>query len=269
MINIISSQLYKILKSKMLYILIAIGCALPLLELAMLGSLTDLTVNGQTIELGYDAVAMLRNMSIVGSDTNILVIVAIAIIFAKEYSEGTIRNTIMAGNNRATIFGASAISATALMLLIAMPAFVVACLGYGWTFGFGSSGMVTADIVANIFASLLVYLLANMICVAITLLFVHLTQKVSGSIVYPLLIVLLLTGIGTTVLTVLVMLGEMTLDAMGWIPLAQFMVYAGTFNYGTYVLDWTIVAQIGIVSLPLIALLLGATYMRLRSSNIK
>lgn len=269
MINIISSQLYKIFRSKMLYILIAISCALPLTGVIIMGSLTELTLNGVAMDIGYDAVSMLRNISIVGSDTNILVIIAIAIIFAKEYSEGTIRNTTMAGNNRASIFGATAISATILMLTIAIPAFLVTCFGYGWTFGFASSSMVTADIVANIFASLIVYLLANMLCVAITLLFVHVTQKVSGSIVFPLLIVLLITGIGSTALSVLVMLGEITLDSMSWIPIAQFMVYAGTFNYGTCVLDWTIVAQIGIISLPLTALLLGGTYLRLRTSNIK
>lgn len=269
MINIINSQLYKIFKSKMLYVLIALSCALPLTGVLFMGSLTELTFNGVAIDVGYDALSMLRNISIVGSDTNMLVIIAIAIMFAKEYSEGTIRNTIMAGNNRANIFGASAISATIMMLIIAIPAFLVTCFGYGIVFGFASSSMATADIVANIFASLIVFLIANMLCVAITLLFVHVTQKVSGSIVFPLLLVILITGIGTTALSVLVMLGELTLDSMSWIPLAQFMVYAGTFNYGTYVLDWTIVAQIGIVSLPLTALLLGGTYLRLRTSNIK
>ncbi len=268
MTNIISSQLYKIFHSKMLYVLIAIGCALPLLEVLMLGSL-DLSINGTALDLGYDAVSALRNIAVVGSDTNILVIVAVAIIFGKEYSEGTIRNSIMAGNSRTAIFGASAISATVLMLAVALPAFAVQGTACAIAFGFSASLTTSAEIIANIGASLIVYLLANMICVAITLLFVHLTQKVSGSIVFPLLIVLLVTGIGSTVLMVLVMLGEMTLQTMSWIPLAQFFVYTGAFEMGTYVLDWAVVSKIAIMSVALIALLSMLCWYRLDKSNIK
>lgn len=267
MINLISSQLYKIFRSKSTYILLIIACALPLLSVISVASL-DLT-DLELVAASYDCLSLLRGVAVVGSDYCVLAMIGIAIIFGKEYSEGTIRNTIMAGYNRTAIFVSSTISSTVLTLFITLPAFAVLGASSALFLGFGTATITASEIIANIGASLLVYTMANFTCIFITLLFVHLTQKVSLSIVFPLLIVLLLGGLISGILMALVMLGELALSSLSWIPLAQYYVYSGVFELGTYVLDWAIVSKIAIISIALVAILATLTWLRVKNSNIK
>ncbi len=267
MINIINSQLYKIFRSKMFYILLGIGVALPIVSTLSL-LFVDISIEGQS--LGYDVLSTLRTICSTDSNGNLLAVVGVAIIFGKLYSEGTIRNVIMAGYSRTAIFGASVISANIMALTISLSVFAVTGIADGLAYGVGSG--VTAGVAfANISASLIVYILSTLTCVAITLLFVHLTQKVSGSIVFPLLIIVLLVGMVLGVLFVLTMLGVTSMNNFEWIPLIQYYVYNDslTLSYGTYVLDWALVGKIGIVTFILLAVVYALCWNRLRTSNIK
>ena len=195
MINILKAELFRLKKSKTYWVIFIINAALEILGcvlilgieafLKSLGEGSLLEMLGLTVS----ATAMLSEFAAFSSDTSVLAIVCSAIFLSREFTQGTMRNAVLANKSRNELFFAYFIIAMLIGVSYFVTAFVLMLALYGAMLGFGAESAASAA--TNVFTYFALGLLSVLVVETCVCLFLFSTRKQSLTIVLPLLICLL------------------------------------------------------------------------------
>lgn len=187
--NLISSEIYKCIKSKAFRICTIIGCGMAIFTVVtflmyevMMEQMMESGMDFASMGLSEADVAMLMgnydgemllSTSFYSSSLQILVAVFIAIFVAGEFANGTIKMMVSRGYSRTKIYMAKLLSGTIagniMATIIVIVTTVVACVLWGWN----AADRVESASVSEILIFLLIQFLLN---TAITAMFVSIAM---------------------------------------------------------------------------------------------
>ena len=181
MLNLLRVNLYRMRKDILLYVCLAVTVVMVLSSAAVFQMLEVLTgVDSEMLGIASGKTMMLNALSPM-NNMGMLIPILLILMQSRDYTNGTIRNKIICGYSRTSIFMASWMSALifgAVMLLINM----LGSLGIGCLiFGFGEpfDGKAVRELFVSIFLGVLVY----EVFISIAHLFMHI-MKMYGCVMY-------------------------------------------------------------------------------------
>lgn len=200
MISILKAQLYRLKKSKTFWVIFIINAALPIIgSLFILGieAIFKTAGNDSFLELlGLimgSATSALAGFASWTSDSTVLAIICAAIILSREFTQGTMRNAVLANKSRTHIFLAYYIIALLIGGIYYLTEFVLRLGLYGAILGFGIQS--AADATTTTFTFFALGLCSTLVMQTCVCLFLFTTRKQSLTIALPLLIALLVPSL--------------------------------------------------------------------------
>lgn len=264
MLSIIDGLLYKLFRSKMLYVLLIIACLLPILSGLMLRLGFDflLTANGYGethINSQWSPLILISGRVTCSGDYNFLIIIGVALLIGKEFTEGTIRNTIVAGKSRTQIYFAYVVASIVLVLTITTPSYLIDVATNAVVFDFKQHPGLPQGFLITFGLTILV----NIMVAIVTLLFAMLFKKTSSSIIFSILLFVFVGGIMSFLTVLLTMQNSSYTHIISWIPLVQYLTYTALQ------LDAEIIGRIVLITSGLIVVSGGLGLWRLNKTDIK
>lgn len=239
MLNIVSSLLFRLKKSKLFWIMLGVCFAVPVLSLVLNEIILEVAeiFVGSTAGLGLEMVTYMSLTELVSLSSTVCLfaLLCVSIFLCKEYNDGTIRNTILSNKKRTDLYVAYAIVALIIGGSYLVAYFASTMLVLGIPFGFGSA--TPAEVITSCACSLLLGLLSLVFVISCVLMFMFATGKQASALVFPLLITLFLPGVITIVVDVAAFVIEMikvgsenafvdwSNAAYSWIPLYNAMLF--------------------------------------------
>lgn len=111
MFNLIKSDLTRIIKDKLFLILCILGVVFAIITPLLYVLIRDLfTIDQNLIQLITNSKSMFFSAFSLGSDFGLIAPILMSIIICKDFSQGTIRNKIICGKSRRSIFASYTIS---------------------------------------------------------------------------------------------------------------------------------------------------------------
>lgn len=198
MLNVVKSLLFRLKKSTMFWVMLGVCAALPLLELLLIEfalNVANIFAPVTAEELGLDTMLYetLSTLAAPSNIVNVLALLCVSIFLCKEFSDGTIRNTLLSNKSRVELFWAYALTAVIIGGSFLVAHFVATLLALGIPFGFGSATFGQG--VLSCLSSLLLGILSLIFVISCVLTFTFATGKQSSSIVLPLLVMAFLPSI--------------------------------------------------------------------------
>lgn len=198
MLNVVKSLLFRLKKSTMFWIMLGVCAALPLLMLLLTEFVLEIAniftpVTAEEIGLGalvYETLSALAEPSHIG---NFLAMFCISIFLCKEFSDGTVRNTLLSNKSRAELYWAYALTAGIIGGSFLVAYFVSALLALGIPFGFGTATF--AQGLTSCLTSLMLGILSLVFVISCVLMFMFATGKQASAIILPMLVMALLPSI--------------------------------------------------------------------------
>lgn len=193
MTDILKVEIFRLKKSVAFWVCFGLCVGLPfltfllnLLIATIAAGYAEVSEGGfELLRTEYGVFEYMTEFATFSSDAHILAIIAIAALLGKEFSDGTIRNMILANKRRSEIYVAFWLFAMIIGGIFAVGQFFSMTLFLGTTAGFGGLGTGKA------ITTLLYYffiLLSSMTCVStMTVMFLFATKKTSLTILFPLL----------------------------------------------------------------------------------
>ena len=228
MTKVLSTLWFRLTKSKMLIVLLALVAGMALIDIGLYTMLPYI-LSGE--EMGsLEAVMDLSDMfsltvtSVARSDSyaSMITVIFVALFLGADFSEGTIRNAILSNKSRWQIFGAYLVVATGACLVFVGVQTAVYLVYLACSNGFAD--YTTAQVVSGIFSAVGSGFVSCLL-MATTALFVLVgTQKKVLAIILP----LALNMVCATAFEIVVTLGQMLGSSLGflqWIPFAQQMFF--------------------------------------------
>lgn len=117
----------------------------------------------------------------------------ISIFLCKEFSDGTVRNTLLSNKSRAELYWAYALTAGIIGGSFLVAYFVSALLALGIPFGFGTATF--AQGLTSCLTSLMLGILSLVFVISCVLMFMFATGKQASAIILPMLVMALLPSI--------------------------------------------------------------------------
>lgn len=197
MINLLRVNLYRMRKDILLYVCLAVTVVMVFTSVAtfkLLGVLTG--VDLESFGMVASGKVLLLNTLSPMNNMGMLIPILLIIMQARDYSNGTIRNKIICGCSRTSVFMASWISAllfgAAMLLINMLGSLGMGCLVFGYGEPFDAKAL--GELVTIIIVGLLVY----EVFITIAHLFMHI-MKVYGCVMYIVVSFLLLgiSGVGS------------------------------------------------------------------------
>lgn len=228
MTKVLNTLLFRLTKSKLLWILLAITVAMALFEVALYAALPNL-LTGE--ELGsLEGIISLEDMfsltvsTVSRPDTYsaMFVVIFSALFLGADFSEGTIRNAVLSNKSRWQIYAAYLIVAAGACLLFVFVQTAVYMVALALMGAFDS--LSATQVVTGVFSAMGCGVVSCLVMATTTLLVLVATKKKALAIILPLAGTMLVSG----VLEVVVMLGQMQGSSLGflhWIPFAQQMFF--------------------------------------------
>lgn len=274
MLNIVKSLLFRLKKSKMFWIMLGICAFLPVLVSLLYHFMLDIVDIFVDIPLdaGMEVTTYLSLTSLVSlsSDVSLVVLLCVSIFLCKEFTDGTIRNTLLSNKSRWQLY--SAYGATSLIIggSYLLTYFVSTLLALGIPFGFGD--VTPNQAITSCLCSLLLGVLSLLVVVSCVLMFMFLSGKQAPSIVLPILVTMFLPSLAasavelvSTMIT-LVQLGgqwtDVTID-YSWVPLYN------AFMYDSMDVDGTLVAKISMYYVAFTGLFVWLGSLAARKRDLK
>lgn len=252
MLNIVKSLLFRLKKSKMFWIMLGICALLPVLTLLLCLTLIEIVKIfiefPSDLGLSVTTHSMLTALASPSSTVNFLALLCVSIFLCKEFTDGTVRNALLSNKSRIELYSAYCLTALIIGGSFLVANFVSTLLALGIPFGFGD--ITFGQGLSSCLCSLLLGILSLVFVVSCVLMFMFATGKQSSSIVLPLLVVIFLPQIVTSVVDLISGLiytiqmleqygsvdipFEFTMDE-SWIPLYNSYLYDSTAVEGALV----------------------------------
>lgn len=233
MINILSSALYRIIKSKYMYVCLILALILPVLSNALVYVIIDIAESagaGSVVTYFADPVQNIAIMCRIDNDNALFVLIAVALFVASEFADGNLRNTIIANKSRTQIYLAYLVVAFlmvfAVVFVSTLSTFISSLAFFGNPEGFSAGYMVGA-----LFAYLGVQLITMSFVGAGTMFLCMLFKKRTGGIIMSIVIfVLVLPLVIELVKNALMFSTTVSLEALSWIPLLNLTLISSTID---------------------------------------
>lgn len=237
MIDIIKIELFRLKKSRVFWIILGITAACPLL-LILLNAVAlslGLGVEGDMFDLlrgaGITGV-LLQYTTMISSDAALLTVIATAIVLSKEFSDGTMRNVVLANKSRAELYFGYLITAIVVALTYLVSFYAVTLIIVAPIFGFG--GASAGKVVSACFSSFGLSIFALVFMVSSVCMFLFSIRKQWATILFPILIWFLVPTIMTQILEIVTQAAEesgqiIPLALQQWIPFVN-LQYSDPIN---------------------------------------
>ncbi len=193
MTSILKVELFRLKKSTAFWVCLGLCVGLPLISMIFTLSLNALlkSFGGSNwiLELlGETGVvfSMTNDMVTFSSDNNVLAIIATAVVLAAEFSQGTVRNMIVANKKRSEIFLAYYVLALIIGIACLFAQFVAIMLFFAPIVGFG--GLGAGEAITALLCQFAMGLTAMLCVQTLVCLFLFATKKTSLTMVFSLLV---------------------------------------------------------------------------------
>ena len=199
MLDIIKVQLFRLKKSVLFWVIFAIIVALPILATALelsvigitdtaTGPATNPDLSGMDTMFGENnlTISFLNSIAQNSSNVAVLSIIAAAIILSHEFTDGTIRNILLANKTRGELYFGYLITSIIISLTFLVGSFVPVMIIVAPIFGFGDVTAGTA--VSACFTSLALGIVAILFVSSCMCMFLFVARKQWAAILFPLLI---------------------------------------------------------------------------------
>ncbi len=246
MINILRTEFFRLKKSKLFWIFFGICCGLPLLSallnLAMAGiieSITELPEMSDLAELLRSlnvTTTTLSGLSSLMSDAALFSLICSSVFLSKEFTDGTMRNVLLANKSRKEMFFSYLIVAIVIGVSYLTAFFAATMLFVATLFGFGDLSAGAA--VSACFCSFALGIFATIFVQTCVTMFLFAVRKQWATILFPILICMFAPTIFTLIVqiisNILIVNGEIISNTtISWIPFANVTIYdAGKIDGG-------------------------------------
>lgn len=246
MINILRTEFFRLKKSKPFWIFFGICCGLPLLSallnLAMAGiieSITELPEMSDLAELLRSlnvTTTTLSDLSSLMSDAALFSLICSSVFLSKEFTDGTMRNVLLANKSRKEMFFSYLIVAIVIGVSYLTAFFAATMLFIATLFGFGDLSAGAA--VSACFCSFALGIFATIFVQTCVTMFLFAVRKQWATILFPILICMFAPAIFTLIVqiisNILIVNGEIISNTtISWIPFANVTIYdAGKIDGG-------------------------------------
>lgn len=198
MTEIIKVELFRIKRSVLFWVMFGIIVALPILaactQLSIVG-VTDTIIdaaNGSDSDLGASyygdnlTISFLNGIAQYSSNAAILALITAAIVLSHEFSDGTIRNILLANRSRAELYFGYLITTVIISMAFLLGNFASVMIVVAPIFGFGE--LSAGQAVSACFTSLALGIIAILFVSSCMCMFLFAMRKQWAAILMPLLI---------------------------------------------------------------------------------
>lgn len=243
MTDILRTEFFRLGKSKTFVTMLIVLALLPVLGwilssvvMAVISSLGGFEIPS----LSEITTSSLSEVADIGSVADLLGLICTAIFLSKEFTDGTIRNAILAAKTRNQIYFSYLIVALTVGLSMKLTYFLSLLFVCGIGFGFGS--LTFFQCVTAIVTSLMFAIFTTVFVQTCTTMFLFVGKKQSSALVFPILIVTFATGIIETFAVIVDLIagidGVVNNEWKTWVPLLNLSYFdasavdAGVFFKG-------------------------------------
>lgn len=274
MLNIVKSLLFRLKKTKMFWVMLGVCAGLPVLASLLYHFVLDFAeiFVDLPVDAGMEATTYLSLTALVSlsSDVNLFILLCVSIFLCKEFTDGTIRNTLLSNKSRWQLYSAYGVTSLIIGGSYLVVNFVSTLLALAIPFGFGN---VTANqAISSCLCSLLLGVLSMLVVVSCVLMFLFLTGKQAPSIVLPILVTMFLPSMAASAvelvsyLVMLVQMGGQWMDVnidYSWVPLYN------AFMYDSMDVDGGLVAKISMYYVAFTGLFVWLGSLAARTRDLK
>ncbi|MBR5900273.1 MAG: hypothetical protein IKZ38_02635 [Clostridia bacterium] len=274
MIDLLRADLKRAFKDKLVIVLCVIGGIFavsgPLLYKAifwLLGSDQSLMQELEMLGLSINAKTLFFNAFAPNDNFGLILPIFVAIIMCRDFNHGTIRNKIICGKSRVSIYFSMLITCAVLICTFIFAHAILTLLASLIFFDFQSTKFTASDLgytFASIGMELLVYLLIS----AVLVLFIVLIRRTGLAIVLYFVFVFSLTIVGA-ITSVVSMFIEADAGAKVVYAVIEFLDIANAFNGGIGVGTTYKLKEVLFFVLPNVALIAGVILLALFSFKKK
>lgn len=271
MIDIIKVEFFRLRKSKLFWVMLALTVASPLISAFLSIFITSFVItdasqllnvlraNDFTFTLIEDMVALL-------GDSSVWALFATGIVLSKEFVDGTMRNVLLANKSRAELYFGYLITSIIVAVSYLTVYFLVVLAIVAPIFGFGSVTAGTATTAC--LCSFALGIIATVLVQSCMCMFMFGVRKQWATVVLPLIVCAFAPTVFTTIVQIIsaAMLakGQMfSQEALRWIPFANLDLY----NPAS--IDGAVVGMHILYSAILIAVFVTSGYYTFKRADLK
>ena len=247
MIDIIKVEFYRLKKSTLFWVMLGVSAATPIITvllnvflIAFMGMVDQSTNLMEFLRDAGMTSALLQQMSTSLNDLSLWPLIATAVILSKEFTDGTMRNVILANKSRTELYFGYLITAMIVAVSYFVAFLAVTLIVIAPIFGFQDAD--AGKVVSAIFCSLGLGIIATAFIETCVCMFLFGVRKQWATILFPILIwyaPLMLINILVTVLTSLAEAGQIaSVEFLRWIPFCNMQ-----YNYNPLNPDGTVVGM--------------------------
>ena len=243
MTDIIKVELFRIKKSVLSWVMLAITAALPILSAVMVASLIGVVggIGGAVGEpdVGITAWELIRQQGLttasfqawaqISSNVAVLAVITSAVVLSGEFNDGTMRNVVLANKTRTEMYFGYLIVSLIMALSFLAANFATTMIVVAPIFGFG--GMDAGQAVSACLTSLAMGILAILFMESCMCMFLFATRKQWITILIPLVICMAVPGVLTFLISLIVatmaVKGQNVslTEVLRWVPFSGISLY--------------------------------------------
>lgn len=276
MINILQTQFFRLKKSSLFWALFGVCAGLPLLGMlfiVMIVSLSNAFIDEvnlwEAIRSGYSIASSFSGYADLTNLPSILALICSSVFLSREFSNGTVRNVILANKSRKALY----LSYLSVAMIVGVSyfgvSFVATLIFEAPVLGFGqmTAGQAISSCVTSFALGLVsVAFVQTMICM-----FLFCTRKLAPTLACTLVICLFASGIISTLVVVVTTVKtivngleyQVNVNALGWIPLYNMTLYDAAN------IDGALVGKIMLYNIPLSALWGWLGWLSIKKADLK
>lgn len=277
MINILRVEFFRLKKSKLFWILLGVTAALPILSAILLTvffSILESIFEGggemisalEMLRASGTTGSILSELASIAGDAALFSLITVGVVLSKEFTDGTMRNVILANKKRKELYFAYFIVAVVVGLTYMLAYMLTALIIVAPIFGFGD--LTAGQIASAIFCSLALGVCSVLFVQSCVCMFLFAVRKQWATILFPILIIVFAPSIFNTLVTLLTLglaFQGQTLSpvAISWIPFAN----AAQFNASA--IDGGLVGKIALYYLLFAAVFTVSGYFTFEKADLK
>lgn len=273
MTEILRLQLFRLKKSKIFWVFFALCVAMPLAELSLLLSI-ELILKAigensfiESVKLVTSTSSVLLSFAEYSTTSSVLAIICSSIMLSREFSQGTVRNAILANKSRTQLFFAYACTSLIVGVTYFVTDFTLTAVCYGLFIGFGT--LTAGEIVSSVLCGFVLGLCATFFAESLVCMFLFSTRKTAATLILPLVICLVGTGVVTTIVELLVLVAELGGYVISETLLKCVPFYNLTFLTTTSPLDGLVVGMVILYDLLFAGGFYALGYLAIRKADLK
>jgi len=271
MINVLKTELFRLRKSKLFWIMLGVCAGLPIISALFLLALGVNNVEGlgdlmESVGSELSVISSLSSFASLMSDSSLFALICSSIVLCREFTNGTVRNVLLANKTRTQTFFAYYVTAMIIGVSYFVTEFVFTLTLTGAVLGFGS--LTTAQATSSVFVCFALGLGSVLFVQSCVCMFLFCTRKQAATVAFPLLICILAPSIVELIVT-----GVMISKAVDGVMMSnaalRFVPFYNTMIFNASKIDGVHVAMIALYDVLFAASFTAAGYFTFRKADLK